>query len=94
MTNIPLRITRTPLFKRHYQECIAKDVKLKEIVVSALRAFAEDRTTPDLRDHQLTGSMKKLRAFSVSEDVRIIYQNTANGIILLDIGRHKSVYRG
>lgn len=93
MANSSLRFTRTPYFKKRYRECIAQDVHLRKAVISAMNAFAEDRTTPELRDHELTGSMKKLRAFSVTEDVRIIYQPTAAGILLLDIGRHGDVYR-
>ena len=37
--------------------------------------------------------MKKLRAFSVTEDVRIIYLRIKKGVILLDIGTHAQVYQ-
>lgn len=89
----PIHFTRTSQFKKHYQQCITHDSKLRELFINSMKVFIEDRTTPDLRDHELTGSMKKLRSFSITKDIRIIYQNTAKGIILLDIGTHKQIYR-
>ncbi len=47
-----------------------------------------------LKNHALTGNMKGLRAFSVTGDVRVIYQEEKNHVlvIMLDVGRHGRVY--
>jgi len=45
-----------------------------------------------LHDHALTGKLDGKRAFSVTGEVRVIYVELKNAIVLLDIGTHNQVY--
>lgn len=45
-----------------------------------------------LNDHALIGSMAGKRAFSVTADIRVIYEEIEEAIIFLDIGTHAQIY--
>ena len=45
-----------------------------------------------LHDHALTGKLADKRAFSVAGDIRVIYVELEDAIVLLDIGTHNQVY--
>ena len=92
MNNESGKISRTPRFSKHYKARI-QSPHLKKAVIEAVQQFLDDSSIPELRDHELQYSMKKLRSFSVTEDVRIIYLPTKNGAIFLDIGTHEEVYQ-
>lgn len=47
---------------------------------------------PPLRDHALTGKLAGKRAFSVAGDIRVIYVELADAIVLLDVGSHNQLY--
>ncbi len=88
----PLRITRTSRFKKNYQTRIQSE-QLRLAVAEALRLFVEAPDAPTLRNHMLSGSMHGLAAFSVTDDIRIVYLATKKCVILLDIGTHQEVYQ-
>lgn len=46
-----------------------------------------------LYDHPLHGDMQVLRSFSITGDIRLIYEETEAAYILKDIGTHSQVYR-
>lgn len=85
-------IEETPRFKRSYKERIYPDRELVAEFRGALQMFIEDSTTPVLNDHQLTGANIDKRAFSVTDDIRVVYRNTKKGVLLYDIGTHSQVY--
>lgn len=68
--------------------------KLKQKTLEAIKKFTKDPHDPMLRNHSLKGQLKGLRAFSVTGDVRIIFKEKDNYIlvIMLDIGIHNHVY--
>ena len=48
---------------------------------------------PLLKNHPLTGAKRELRSFSVTGDVRIVYQLSGDDdAIFFDIGSHNQVY--
>lgn len=47
---------------------------------------------PVLHDHRLAGKMKTLRAFSVTGDIRMVYQLEGESLYLYDVGSHNQVY--
>jgi len=69
-------------------------VDQRTVVKQAIAAFETNRLDPRLHDHALKGKMKKLRAFSASWDLRVIYREEGGfiTIILLDAGTHNQVY--
>jgi len=46
-----------------------------------------------LHDHALTGKLAGKRAFSVTGEIRAIYVEVEDAIVLLDIGTHNQVYK-
>ncbi len=68
---------------------------LKKKTKQALRRFIQNPTHPSLRNHALTGRMKGLRAFWITEKVRVIFEERDGYILVtfLDVGGHDEVYR-
>lgn len=64
------------------------DRKFKE----RLKLFIENNKNTILKDHALKGKKLNFRAFSITGDIRAIYEEVDNGILLLDIGTHNQVY--
>lgn len=87
-----MRIVETPGFKKAFKERITSDRKLVSEFQEALLLFIEDPGNPVLGDHQLTGAHIDKRAFWVTEDIRVVYRPTKDGILLYDIGTHPQVY--
>lgn len=57
-----------------------------------MQLFNDGVRKEPINDHPLTGKLKGLRAFSVGGDVRVVYEETENCYLLLDIGSHNQVY--
>jgi len=67
---------------------------VKKNVVSAVRIFSKNPFYTALKNHPLKGSLKGKRAFSVTGDVRIIFEEYDGYVlvIMLDVGTHNQVY--
>lgn len=72
------RITHNPSLVRQFEE--------------RLELFLKDPTNPLLKDHALRGSKSDYRAFSITGDIRVIYERVEDGISLYNIGTHNQVY--
>ena len=46
-----------------------------------------------LYDHALTGKLDGKRAFSITGEIRVVYVELEDAIVLLDVGTHKQVYK-
>ena len=64
------------------------DGKFKE----RLKLFIEDKSNSILKDHNLKGNKSKYRAFSITGDIRVVYEQVGSGILLHDVGTHNQVY--
>jgi len=62
-------------FIKSYGKRIKNDKKLKIQVGDRIDLFKKDRLNPILKDHQLKGGKIKYRSFSITGDVRIIFQS-------------------
>ncbi len=80
-------------FTKHYKLRVAPNWKLRRQFAKRLSQFTEDRQQALLFDHALTGLLHGKRAFSISGDIRVIYIESNEDIILLDIGTHAQVYQ-
>lgn len=85
-----IRITKQ--FAQNYKVRIKKDRILNSETIEAIDLFLEDPNNPILRNHVLAGNLKGKKSFSVTDDLRIIYVETKNFYIFIDIGNHKEVY--
>ena len=79
-------------FKKNYLNRVKDNSFLKESMQNAVRIFLEDPYDPVLNNHELRGNLKGKRAFSILDDLRIVYIETNDYYIFLDIGSHKEVY--
>jgi addiction module RelE/StbE family toxin len=83
-----------PKYKKAYQKRIKPHPELVARATHRLTLFQQNPSNPLLKDHALKGSDQHLRAFSISGDIRIIYQQLDQDTVLfLDIGTHNQVYR-
>ena len=84
-----LRITASSRFLR-------KARKLKEpqasMLRAALRRFAVDPGDPLLRTHKLKGDLDAYWAFSVEDDLRVLFRWDGEVAFLINLGSHDQVY--
>lgn len=84
-------------FHKRYVKNFDKRIKINNDLLAQFNSryalFIQDSSNPTLKDHQLTGVMKGKRAFSITGDVRVIYQIINDSIEFLDIGSHNQVYK-
>ena len=59
---------------------------------AALRRFAPDATDPLLRVHKLKGELRGYWAFSVDEDLRVLFRWDGDTAFLVNLGSHDEVY--
>lgn len=59
---------------------------------AALRRFAANPKDPLLRTHKLTGDLEAYWAFSVDDDLRVLFRWQGDEAFLLNLGSHDEVY--
>lgn len=59
---------------------------------AALRRFAANPTDPLLRAHKLKGDLSEYWAFSVNEDLRVLFRWDGDTCFLVSIGTHDEIY--
>jgi mRNA-degrading endonuclease YafQ of YafQ-DinJ toxin-antitoxin module len=75
---------------RHYQQRVAKDEQLIEAFWESVETFVLDPTL--VKDHALQNVMQGKRAFSINEEYRVVYLETDDEYVFLDVGTHEQVY--
>lgn len=86
------KIVRKKQFAKQYKKRILGNSKLEVQFERRFALFYNGERGHPLNDHALTGNMAGKRSFSITGDVRVIYEETADAIIFLDIGTHAQVY--
>jgi addiction module RelE/StbE family toxin len=68
--------------------------QLKQKVKKCIERFDQNPFDTQLRNHALTGKLIGKRAISVMGDMRIIFEEQNNYVlvIMLDVGTHNQVY--
>jgi mRNA-degrading endonuclease YafQ of YafQ-DinJ toxin-antitoxin module len=70
--------------------------KLKEpqasLLRAALRRFAADPKDPLLRTHTLKGDLSSYWAFTVDDDLRVLFRWNGDEAFLVSVGSHDEVY--
>ena len=87
----PVRLTKK--FDKSYKKNISHQGRSKTNYVDRVSRFKAGERGYPLNDHPLTGKLASKRAFSITGDIRVIYEETENEIIFLDIGTHNQVYK-
>lgn len=86
----PIRFHK--MFDKHYVKRIKPYDNLTKAYQGRYELFLRGIRGYPLYDHALSGTMAGKRSFSIAGDIRVIYQETAEAIIFLDIGSHSQVY--
>jgi mRNA-degrading endonuclease YafQ of YafQ-DinJ toxin-antitoxin module len=75
---------------------LRKAKKLREpqasMLRAALRRFAVDPMDPLLRTHKLKGDLEAYWAFTVDEDLRVLFRWEGDEAFLVNLGTHDQVY--
>lgn len=87
-----MRTKYTAGFIKNYRKRVRPNLKLKLQFEKRLALFKMDRSHPLLKDHQLAGNKSEYRAFSITGNVRVVYRQFGDEILLYDIGTHNQVY--
>ena len=85
----PVRVTKQ--FDKSFKKRIGSNPKLRAAYILSLTAFRSGERNYPLNDHPLKGKLKGKRAFSIANDLRVIYEETDETYIFLDIGRHNQL---
>jgi mRNA-degrading endonuclease YafQ of YafQ-DinJ toxin-antitoxin module len=59
---------------------------------AALRRFSADPQDPLLRTHKLKGELSGYWAFSVDDDLRVVFRWDGADVFLVNLGSHDEVY--
>jgi mRNA-degrading endonuclease YafQ of YafQ-DinJ toxin-antitoxin module len=75
---------------------LRKAKKLREpqasMLRAALRRFATEPQDPLLRTHKLKGELEAYWAFSVDDDLRVVFRWEGEEAFLVNLGSHDEVY--
>ncbi len=79
-------------FLKNYRKRIASNKKLDVKFIAQLNKLLTNPSDVTLKNHSLSGKLKNFWSFSVTGDVRVVYQIVEDSILLYDIGTHNQVY--
>lgn len=82
-------------YHKQFEKRFAKlQPQIKKKVTAIIQQFAKNPFDPKLRNHALSGRLVGQRAISVMGDMRIIFEEHNNYIlvVMLDVGTHNQVY--
>lgn len=86
------QIGQSSRFKKIYQKRIASNKKLITQFDKRVSLFAEGISGYPINDHALTGKLEGKRAFSITGDVRVVYEIIDGICVFLDVGTHSQLY--
>ena len=88
-----INITVSPNFKKIYSKRVKGNKNLEKRVFERIDLFQKDFKNKLLNNHCLVGKMKGLNSFSITGDIRVVYQWIDDEkVLFLDIGSHNQVY--
>ena len=82
-------------FHKRFEKRFKKmPANLRSKVIDTIEKFGESPFDRSLHNHQLTGKMADFRSISISNDIRIIFQEFEHYtiVIMLEVGSHNVVY--
>lgn len=86
-------VRRHKIFEKHFRQRITPHHKLIAQFEDRFALFMQGERGYPLDDHPLYGKLKGKRAYSVAGDIRVVYLETDEEILFLDIGSHSQVYK-
>ena len=86
-----IKIKRDRTFEKHFKERISPNKQLVDQFKDSFELFIEGKLK-SLDDHALRGKLAGKRAFSIADDIRVVYIEQGDSVTFLDIGSHDQVY--
>ncbi len=81
-------------FNQDYQNLLEEDKSLGIFVFERVKIFRNNPQDTRIKNHALTKRLKGKWAFSITSDIRVIYEWTGkNTVRFLAIGGHPQVYK-
>lgn len=84
-----MRLAFTPRLGRRARKLTALQ---RALLRAALRRFAVDLRDPVLRTHRLRGELDGYRAFTVDDDLRVLFRRDGDVATLVSLGTHDEIY--
>lgn len=89
-----LKVEKTGKFNQLLDELRLKNPELEAEIDQRIHWFQKNSQDTRLRNHQLTGRMEGKWAYSITDDIRIVYEWLGKTTVrFLAIGGHQKVYR-
>jgi mRNA-degrading endonuclease YafQ of YafQ-DinJ toxin-antitoxin module len=89
-----IRVEMTGAFDCAYRALVAHNLPLRHRIYQQIVLFRNNPQDLRIRNHPLKRRMKGKWAFSITDDIRVIYCfRGKNTVRLLAIGTHEEVYR-
>ncbi|HUD07079.1 MAG TPA: type II toxin-antitoxin system mRNA interferase toxin, RelE/StbE family [Candidatus Saccharimonadales bacterium] len=86
-------IRRHKEYEKHFLKRITPHEKLVTQFKERLVLFVTGKLGNPLNDYALKGKLAGKRGFSVAGDIRVVYKETEDNIVFLDVGTHNQVYK-
>lgn len=84
-----MRFARSSAFKRRAEKLTREQTAM---LAAALRRFSRNPRDPLLHTHRLGGDLKDYWAFSVDQDLRVVFRWQGEEVFLVSVGSHDEVY--
>jgi mRNA-degrading endonuclease YafQ of YafQ-DinJ toxin-antitoxin module len=85
-----MRIAKAKPFEKQYKKL---PVKIQKQFAERLKLFLNDKNHSLLHVHSLKGKYTGLWSFNVTADIRVIFDDSYDGVlILMAIGSHSELY--
>lgn len=89
-----LKIRLGPGYEQIYRDLVQDNQEFKDHVAELVGLFRKNPDDTRLDNHALTKPMEGKWAFSITDDIRIVYEWLGKTTVrFLAIGRHKKVYQ-
>lgn len=80
-------------FNKQYRNLLDNESDLNELIPAKITLFRNNPQDTRLDNHALTKTMERKWAFSITRNIRIVYEWTAKTTVrFLAIGAHEEVY--
>lgn len=89
-----IRIQKMGRFELMYRKLVKENPDLIDKIIERIKWFLKNPQDTRLDNHPLTGHLQGKWAFSITDDIRIVYEWMGkNTVRFLAIGGHNKVYQ-
>lgn len=89
-----VKIKLGPGYDQMYRDLVQDDQELKDYIADLVNLFKKNPHDTRLDNHSLYRTLKGKWAFSITDDIRIVYEWLGKTTVrFLAIGGHKKVYK-